>query len=272
MTGADSLRGGLGRVELEVLTLLVSLGRPAVGVRDVLAARLISRPAANLLMSRLSRKGWLRRLRRGSYRVVPLASAPPPPEDPLAVAMHLFAPCFISGWTAARHWGLTDRSFDAVAVYSARPQRRALQTVADVAYHVRRVRPGSAFGTTRVGAGPVAVVMADVHRTLIDVLDAPEMGGGTAGVLDIVRAYWARPDADPERLLQYAIRLGRGTVFKRLGLTAERLGGRADAAWLDACRAHLSAGVSLLDPAGPVEGPIVSRWRLRLNIPVEATA
>ena len=263
-------RRGLGTAERQVLASLAALERPVVGVEEVLAARKLSRAAANLLLSRLARKGWLRRLRRGAYAVVPLASSSPTPrlENPLAAAMQLFAPCYISGWSAAEHWGLTDQIFNTVAVFSAKPQRRGTVEIASTKYRVRRVKEASIFGTARVWAGRVAIQMADVHRTVIDVLDAPEMGGGGRHALDVVRAYWARSDADPERLLQYAVRLGRGTVFKRLGLTAERYG-KTDAAWLQACRDHLSAGVSLLDPAGPPRGPIVSRWRLRVNIPLE---
>ncbi len=233
----------------------------------------MGRAAANLLLSRLARKGWLRRFRRGVYAVVPLSSssAAPPVESPLAVAMQLFTPCYISGWSAAQHWSLTDQIFNAVAVFSAKPQRRGTQLIAGVTYRVRRVRGENIFGTTRVWAGSVAIEIADIHRTVIDVLDAPEMGGGGPHTLDIVRAYWARSDADQQRLLEYGLRLGRGTVFKRLGFFAERFG-RADPAWLTTCRDHLSAGVSLLDPAGPARGPIVSRWRLRVNIPMEPGA
>jgi predicted transcriptional regulator of viral defense system len=265
-----SARGGLGRGERAVLNHLASLERATVRASDVLAALSAGRSSVNLTLSRLARKGWLRRLRRGVYAVVPLSShsTEHPVEDPLAVAMQLFAPCYISGWSAAQHWGLTDQIFNSVVVYSARPQRRGTQVVAGVTYRVRRVRNEAIFGTARVWSGPAAIQMADVHRTVIDVLDAPVLGGGGRHTLDIVRSYWARSDADPKRLLDYAERLGRGTVFKRLGLTAERAG-KVDAGWLRLCRDHLSAGVSLLDPAGPPRGPIVSRWRLRVNIPTE---
>ena len=260
--------GGLGKTERAVLTALAALERPAVTAADVVR-RGLSRQAANLALSRLAQKGWLRRLRRGSYAVVPLSSASGQPvvEDPLAVAMHLYAPCFISGWTAAQHWELTEQIYNAIAVYSARPQRRSSHQVGGVTYRVRRVPKESIFGTTKVWSGTVAVLMATVHRTAIDVLDAPEMGGGGRQTLDIVRAYWRRKDAAPDVLFDLAAKLGRGTIFKRLGFTAERFG-RPSAAWLEACRARLSEGVSLLDPAGPRRGPIVSRWRLRINLPL----
>lgn len=260
--------GGLGKTERAVLTALAALERPAVTAADVVR-RGLSRQAANLALSRLAQKGWLRRLRRGSYAVVPLSSASGQPvvEDPLAVAMHLYAPCFISGWTAAQHWELTEQIYNAIAVYSARPQRRSSHQVGGVTYRVRRVPKESIFGTTKVWSGTVAVLMATVHRTVIDVLDAPEMGGGGRQTLDIVRAYWRRKDAAPDVLFDLAAKLGRGTIFKRLGFTAERFG-RPSAAWLEACRARLSEGVSLLDPAGPRRGTIVSRWRLRINLPL----
>jgi predicted transcriptional regulator of viral defense system len=65
-----------------------------------------------------------------------------------------------------------------------------------------------------------------------------------------------------------ALRLERGTLFKRLGFTGERFGS-LDAAWVKTCRQNLSTGVSLLDPAGPDRGRILSRWRLRINVPIE---
>ncbi len=261
---------GLGETERAVLSALAALERPTVTADDVVRRFDVSRQAANLTLSRLARKGWLRRLRRASYAVVPLSSASGQPvvEDPLAVAMDLYSPCYISGWTAAQHWELTEQIYNAIVVYSARPQRRSSHQVGGVTYRVRRVPNDAIFGTTKVWSGTVAVQMATVHRTVIDVLDAPEMGGGGRQTLDIVRAYWRRRDADPDVLFDLATKLGRGTILKRLGFTAERFG-RPSESWLEACRARLSAGVSLLDPAGARRGPIVSRWRLRINLPLD---
>jgi predicted transcriptional regulator of viral defense system len=260
---------GLGEKERQVVASLAALERPVVTADDVVSELSLSRGAANLVLSRLARKGWLRRLRRGMYTVVPLSSRSDrvPIEDPLGVAMTLFDPCYISGWTAAEHWDLTEQVHNALVVYSAAPQRHSTQHVGGVAYHVRRINVDAIFGTTRLWSGTVAVEMADIHRTVIDILDAPEMGGGGRQMIDIVRAYWSRREADPRILLEMAQRLGRGTVFKRLGFTMEKFG-RVEERWLSACREHLSAGVSLLDPAGPARGPIITRWRLRINVPL----
>ena len=263
--------GGLGESERAVLTALAALERPTVTAEDLVQRFAMSRQAANLTLSRLARKGWLTRLRRGVYAVVPLSSPSGRVtlDDPLAVAMSLFAPCYISGWTAAQHWELTEQIYNVVVVYSAKPQRRSSQEVAGVTFRVRRVPEESIFGTTKIWSGTTPVLMATVHRTLIDVLDTPEMGGGGRQMLDIARGYWKRPDRSPDALLELATRLGRGTVFKRLGFTAERFGDPTDA-WFERCKAGLSSGVSLLDPAGPERGPLVSRWHLRVNLPVDS--
>jgi len=264
---------GLGDKERRVLAALAALERPAVSVDDAVQELELDRAAANLVLSRLARKGWLRRLRRGVYTVLPLSARSEKAgiSEPLATAMHLFGPCYISGWTAAEHWDLTEQLHNAVVVYSPKPQRRAMQTIGGVNYRVRRIQPGAIFGTTREWSGTVAVEMADIHRTVIDILDAPEMGGGGRQMLDIVRAYWAKQSADARILLRMADRLERGTVFKRLGFTTETFG-LADERWFEDCRKHLSAGVSLLDPAGPTRGKIVSRWRLRINVPLPERA
>jgi predicted transcriptional regulator of viral defense system len=262
--------GGLGETQRAVVSALASIERPTVTADDVVRRLGGTRQAANLVLSRLARKGWLTRIRRGVYTLVPLSSRSGRAvvEDPLATAMELFAPCYVSGWTAAQHWELTEQIFNAVVIYSAKPQRRGLQHVGGVTYRVRRVPEATLFGTTQLWSGTVPVHMATMHRTVIDVLDAPEMGGGGRQTLDIVRAYWRHPDRVPEALLDLAERLGRGSVFKRLGFTAERFADPGPA-WLDRCRAGLSTGVALLDPAGPRRGPTVSRWRLRVNVPVD---
>lgn len=264
-------RGGLGDLERRALSHLAALERPTIAVDDLLAMS-ANRASANLILSRLSRKGWLRRLQRGVYSVVPLSSQSPQPvvEDPLALASRLFSPCYISGWTAAQHWDLTEQIFNSVVVYTAKAQRKSQQSVGGVTYLLRRVRRETIFGTSRLWSGTVPIEIADIHRTVIDVLDNPAMGGGGRQVLDIVRNYWRKTQADRELLLAMALKLRRGTVFKRLGFTAEQFG-HPSAAWLEECARHLSAGISLLDPEGPNRGRIVSRWRLKINLPIEAT-
>src|ERR1700734_2583818 len=109
--------GGLGEREREVISGLAPRERPAITVDDVVAST-ASRASANLMLSRLARKGWLRRLRRGVYAIVPLSArtATPVVDDPFGVAMQVFQPCYLSGWTAAERWALREQVSNTVVV------------------------------------------------------------------------------------------------------------------------------------------------------------
>jgi predicted transcriptional regulator of viral defense system len=181
--------------------------------------------------------------------------------------MRLFEPCYVSGWSAAEHWDLTEQIFNSVCIVTGRPQRRGTQVLAGVTFRTKSIPTARIFGTTKLWFGSQAVEIADPHRLIIDILDTPELGGGGRHTLDVVREYWKSAHRDPDKLLACAKRYARGSVFKRLGFTTERYG-NVDDAWLNECQRHVTAGISRFDPAGADTGRIVSRWNLKLNLPV----
>jgi predicted transcriptional regulator of viral defense system len=107
--------------------------------------------------------------------------------------------------------------------------------------------------------------MADPARTIVDILDAPRLGGGIRHASEILAAYL--DEHDPGRLVDYGDRLGNRTVFKRLGYLLESMA-RGESELLDACRKRVPSGVSLLDPDGPRIGPRSPAWALRVNVRV----
>jgi predicted transcriptional regulator of viral defense system len=244
-----------------------------ITVDDILSVSPRSREGACQILSRLHKKGWLRRLRRGVYSVVPLSSmsATPAVEDPWALAMALFGPAFISGWSAAEHWDLTDQIFNTVSIVTAKPQRRADQVIGGVRFRTRSLPAKRFFGSLRIWSNSNPIMMADPSRTLIDILDSPRFGAGGRHVLDVAKAYWRSEHQDPDTLLQYAIRFGRGSVFKRLGFIAEHVNANVTDDWIETCHRHLTAGITRLDPDVPSTGPIATRWMLRINVPLESS-
>lgn len=264
--------GGLSAQQRRVLAAFVAKEMVAIRAEDVQEIHPVNRKAANLLLSRLHQKGWLRRLRRGVYAVVPLESETTDPaiEDVWPLAMELFAPCYISGWSAAEHWDLTEQIFNSVSLVTGSPQRSSSQTIAAVKFKTRSIAPERIFGTSRIWLGSRAVEVADPHRLIVDVLDAPDFGGGCRHTMDVVSAYWKSEHHDAKTLLEYALRYERGAVLKRMGFSAERAG-VASRNWLDEVESNLTKGVIRLDPKSGIDGRLDRRWRVRVNMPLEAT-
>jgi predicted transcriptional regulator of viral defense system len=256
---------GLGRrsrVQLSALlrrsagTLTPELAAGELGLSSVDAAKLLARWAA---------QGWLRRVRRGIYVPVPLESerAEVAPEDSWVVAEAAFAPCFISGWSAAEHWGLTEQVFRTVSVSTTRRPRNRAPTLGGIGFRVRTVPQAQFFGLKTVWRGRTRVKVTDPSRTIVDLLADPSLGGGARASADMLQNYLASKEyRNVGQLLSYAETLGVGAVFKRLGYFLERFAPEERDA-IARCARSLTKGNARLDPTLAPE-KLVTRWRLWL--------
>lgn len=259
---------GLSDSERQLIDVMVRSGKLTISAQDLEPAFGHNRPTANLILSRLCRKGWLQRLKAGIYRIVPLGSdsANPMVDDPWAIAMALFAPCYISGWTAAEHWDFTEQIFNSTVIFTGLKLRKKEHVVAGSTYRTKFIDEKKIFGTKKIWSSNKAVLIADMHRLIIDILDDPQIGGGGRHTIDIVKAYWQNKEADPELLWQYAQKLNHGAVFKRLGLVAEKIMHLPNS-YLDKVRSKIKTGIINLDPHGSDVGSIITKWGIRINIP-----
>lgn len=255
---------GAGRSEL---ARVLAGGRRFVTPADVSAVLELDADAAAKRLSRWAGDGWLRRVRRGLYIGVPVDAARPASwsEDPLVVAAEVWR-CYFTGWTAANEWGLTDQVFRTTVLKTTARVRAASVRLLD---HDYLITSGSeddlSWGMRSQWRGDARLRFADPARTVIDILDSPRLGGGMRHGAEVLAAYL--DEHDPGTLIEYGDRLGNRAVFKRLGYSLEALD-RDLPTMLDACRDRLSAGISALDPNGPIGGRVVTRWGLRVNVTV----
>ncbi len=261
---------GLSAQERGLLDSLTANEVTIIRAENIVSALGVTKASANMILSRLAKKAWLQRMRRGEYTLVPLGSpsAEANGHDAWILACDLFKPCFISGWSASEHWSFTEQIFNAVSLVTSHRQKHAHQNIAGTEFRVRTLPPEKIFGTKKIWIGSHSVLVADPHRLIVDILDAPDFGGGGRHVVDVVRAYWNSNLSEPQKLLEYASKIGRGTIFKRLGFLAEKYG-KVNPEWLVQCRSKISAGVSKLDPDGTDKGPIETKWNLRINLPLK---
>lgn len=261
---------GLGATNRERLVVLHRALPGPFTAEDAAKALEVSRDEAARITGYLASKGWLSRVRRGLFTVVPLEADAPEAwrADPWLVAARVFAPCYIGGWSACEHWSLTEQLFRSILVVSAEPQRNTRITVQGTEFRVVHRKPETLFGTRMIWRGRERVAVSDPTRTVVDVLDDPLIGGGIRNIADILAEYFSAEHRDEDLLVEYADRLGNRTVFKRLGYLLESL--EVDAPDLiESCRSRRSAGIAKLDPSIRSGGRITKRWGLRINAQIQ---
>ena len=256
--------GAAYRAQLAVLNR--AFGGP-FSAADAATALGVDRAEASRILGYLASRRWLARVRRGLYVTAPLEAADPGDwrADPWLIALHVFAPCYVGGWSACEHWGLTEQLFRELLVVTAHPQRRAHVRLQGSDFRVAARQPSAIFGTRPVWRGRERVDVSDPSRTIVDILDDPPIGGGIRHVAEAVREYFASEHRDDDRLLAYVERLGNRTVFKRLGFLVEQLEIVEADELIETCLQRKSAGISALDPSIDAKGRITRRWNLRIN-------
>lgn len=245
------------------LTAVIQASGDVVRIEDAAQALDIKRNQAAKLLSRWTEQGWLRRVGSGAYVPVQLdlLDARQVLQDPWILVPTLFEPCYIGGRTAAEHWDLTEQIFRDVLVFTARSVARRTVERQGAVFTVKHINSELIFGTKSVWRGQTRVAVSDVHRTIIDMLDDPPVGGGIQHVSECFYRYLQRADCSPDLLIEYALRHGNGAIFKRLGFLAERHEKSRHIA--KEARRHLTKGHAKLDQS--LESPrLVTRWRLRV--------
>ena len=253
------------------LAAILRAAKEVVSVDVVSQTLTIERRAAAKLLSRWKQQGWLRRIGRGLYVPIPLdlAGSEQVITDPWVLIPTLFNQCYIGGWTAAHHWELTEQLFNETLVFTTRRVTEKRVIAQGAVFVLHKVNPKRLFGLKTLWRGSVKVSISDPARTLVDMIAAPEIGGGIDHVADSLRAYLRTKTADRHLLIRYAEEFKNGVIFKRLGYLAEtRL---HDDKLVAECRSRLTQGYARLDPALSPKR-LITAWRLWLPSARKQTA
>jgi predicted transcriptional regulator of viral defense system len=255
----------LGPREVQFLAAMARTGRPFFAF-DAARSFWGDPQYTRNVLARLESKGWLERLERGRYMLVPLEAGESRQwsEDPIAVGTFLTPDAAAAYWTAVRHWGWTTQFPGQYLFITARRRFRLRQEVLGLPYRFVVVPPERYFGVQTESTGRLDLRVTDRERTLVDILHRTDLSGGIAEVANALADAWSEIDRD--RLMDYVYRFGSGTVPKRLGFLLEHLGLESPGTpVIEACIAAVGTGFTLLDRGGPNTGRHVRRWGLRVN-------
>ncbi len=257
----------LSERETRLLTTLSAAGKQIFTTQD--AADILG-PAVrtDLVLSRLRRKRWLKRLSKALYLILPFEAGMEGQftAPAFVLATRLVQPATIAYWSALHHYGLTEQIPQTVFV--ATTQKKGEVEIADLGLHFKFVTLSSAkmFGLETIWIDGQPVPITDLPKTLVDCLDHPEWCGG---IVEATKGIWYGLNegrVTTEQLTDYADRLGNRAVFKRLGYLVESLGLALDPETPADWQARMSAGYALLDPSMSAMGSRDNRWQLVINV------
>lgn len=261
----------LSDAEASLLTTLAARGQEIFSTRDAYHELGEDRSTRDTL-ERLVHKGWLERIEKGKYLIVPLEAGPDRAwtENAVVIAGHLATPSMVAYWSALNYWNLTEQVPRITYVQTTSRKENRRPKVLGMQFRIVRVKNYKFFGSHSYSAGESTVTVTNREKTIIDCLDRPELSGGVAEVAKALRE--GTPDLDWDRMTEHLRRFDSGAVVKRLGYLVETLDLEVPpepntiGLWLDL----LTSGISKLDPSSPREPHrIATRWRVEVNLPEE---
>jgi len=259
----------LGPREAEFLSLLSSKSsmfdfEEAVGFWG-------SREMARKKLSLLEKRGWLARLEKGKYLIVPLEAGIDRnwSEESYLIATSLAKPAAIAYWSAIRHWNWTEQIPRIVYVQTTRRKKNIKNTILGVQYEFVTVNGRKFFGNVKEWRQGQPVLITGREKTLLDCADDVERAGGIEELEKAVRN--GAPGISWKMLHEHVHRFPNRAALKRLGFLIETLVPTLPAEarqCLAQWQSMLSAGTAQLDPGGRKTGKIDSHWRVKINAEV----
>jgi predicted transcriptional regulator of viral defense system len=225
--------------------------------------------AIKQLLSDMTKRGLLMRLKKGLYYIIPYE------ED---------AELFMPGWHLIA--GHLVKDADYYAGYYSALQIHNLITQPSLKEQIvvsKQIRPSSIkiknvpfqfiyhnekhfFGSKKIWIDSYhKVLCSDLEKTFVDCLFKPDYAGGIA---EIARAiYTSRNKLDFGKLLEYTVRFKSQAVIKRLGFLLEIL--EIETPIIGQLNSAKTASFVLLDTELPKSGKMISRWSIQQNLETE---
>jgi len=244
-------------------------GNPVFSHEEFITARVAatgaSRHTTNNLLAHHLAAGHLMRVRRGLYATVPRGVRPDAASvDPYLVATKLTNDAVVAYHAALQYHGKAYSLWSRYAYltrHRARPLEFRGSRFLPVQFPVAvRSLPGSGSGVVEQRHAGGRVRVTTLERTLVDVLDAPEHGGGWE---EVWRSLESVEFFELDAVVSCALELGSALTIARVGffLAQHREAFMVEDGHLAALRAHAPAQPRYLDRRRE-PGKLVPPWNL----------
>lgn len=231
---------------------------------DAATALNVTNIEASKMLSRWVIQGWLVRVRRGLYAIVPIDAVNNQQtfEEAWILVPELFSPCYIGGWSATEYWDFTEQLFRDICVFTEQKVVQKKQRIHTIDFLLTHIPKKLNFGTKVIWKENKKILLSDPHKTIIDGMYNPLSIGGIHHLVYCFKEYIRSEYHSPQQLSTYATLMENGAVYKRLGFLYSKIT-NTENELTELCQKKLTKGIAYLDPSVK-KGTIISQWRLKV--------
>ncbi|MDX2246625.1 MAG: type IV toxin-antitoxin system AbiEi family antitoxin [Bacteroidia bacterium] len=222
--------------------------------------------AVRRLLSDMTKRGLLMRVKEGLYYVIPFEQDP----ETFMPDWHLLSPYlagdahyYIGYFSALQIHSLTTQPLLKEQIVVNKQIKPSTLTVKDIPFQFIYHNEEHFFGNKKTWIDRFNQVQcSDLEKTFIDSLFKPQYSGG---ITEITKAlYKAKEQINYQKLRDYAIDFHSQAVIKRLGFLLELL--EIQNPEIDKLQKLRTNSFVLLEPSYPKEGKTIFRWAIQQNI------
>ncbi|MBN2599935.1 MAG: type IV toxin-antitoxin system AbiEi family antitoxin domain-containing protein [Candidatus Thermoplasmatota archaeon] len=239
------------------ITLLDELSKKkAFTIEDAEQLGYTNKSVLKVILSRLEKKGWIERIEKGKYIVIPLgAEKGKYTLNEFVLGSYLVDPCIISYWSALNYYGFTEQIPRTVFIQTTSRKKHQEITIFGVPYKIIRMKKEKIFGVEKAWFEETQINLTNREKTIIDCLDKPQHAGG---IIEVAKALRTK-EYDKNILVKYAKRINNSGVIRRLGYICDFLQISINLPEIKT-RNYLK-----LDPILPETNELDSKWNLIIN-------
>ena len=225
-----------------------------------------SQNAVKRLLSDMTKRGLLMRIKEGLYYIIPFEQDPKtfmPDWHLLSQYLVGDAEYYIGYFSALQIHSLTTQPNLREQIIVNKQIKPSILFVKEIPFQFIYHNEKHFFGNKKMWIDSFnRVQCSDLEKTIIDCLFKPDYAGG---ITEIAKAiYKIKDKIDYSKIVQYAKRFDSQAVIKRLGFLLELLEIKHSA--IDELHKLRTNSIVLLEPSYPKEGKTISRWAIRQNI------
>lgn len=218
------------------------------------------------LLTHHRKSGRIIVVRRGLYAVVPPGSSPESMAlDPFLLASKMTGDAVLAYHTALEFHGRAYSAFNNFYYLSGRKSQalrfRSYEFISVLIPGAIRGRPSENFGVGHYERSGIALRVTELERTLVDVLDRPDLSGGWE---EIWRSLESVEYFRTDEVVEYALLLGNATTASKVGFYLEqhRAELNVNDSQLDGLRALRPRQPHYLDRMNRRGGQLLKAWNL----------